>query len=430
MAQLKIYNDIVDEKERIMLRDWEGIDAICYKDIDDFLSKMDPKDKVIDIRLHCRGGDCVEGWAIYDALRRSKKEIWVTVEGECSSMATVILLAAPLERRTAYKNAHFCIHNPAVMWIETDYPARLTADSIEKVTEQMTEQAKLLRQEEDKMLNLYVQRTNATRGELVALMKKDTFITTDKAIELGFISKTLAPNTATRTNKTISQTTKPTVMAKPKVHVEQSKLNRLLAMCGLKKIEDLAQLKAQEITSADGSVFTVEREDGDPQVGDTAYPDGTYVMEDGTTIVVENQVITEISEPVTDPNDPNALDENELTEKVEELEEKVDELEKDLEEKDGEIKQLQEDKKELEEKIEAMKEARVLSADETHILAKVEKAGGRAWLDKVLGMRSTFTPENRKFKELSHSPESKETPTQKALRERREKADAKRANRK
>ena len=56
-------------------------------------------------------------------------------------------------------------------------------------------------------------------------------------------------------------------------------------------------MRDQKITAADGSEFTVEREDGDPQVGDTAYPDGTYTMEDGTVIVIEDNLITSITNP-------------------------------------------------------------------------------------------------------------------------------------
>lgn len=424
MATLKIYNDIVGEEEKILMKYLDGIDGICYKDIQEFLNAIPEDDKVIDIRLHCRGGDCVEGWAIYDALRRSKKTIYTTVEGECSSMATIILLAAPLERRTSYKNAHFCIHNPAATYLNTDFPKRLTADSIDTITDQMQEQARLLRQEEDKMLNLYVQRTKATRGELIALMKRDTFIDTEKAIELGFISKTLVPNTASKKRQFINSTSNKSKMAKEgKVRVERSLLNRVLAMCGLSKIEDVANMKAQEITSADGSVFTVEREEGDPQVGDTAYPDGTYVMDDGTTIKVENSIITEII-PADGGGDPNAtaLDENELLEKVDELEDKIDDQQE-------QIDQLEKEKDELENKLEALKGARVLSEDEKYILAKATKAGGREWIDKVVGMSSTFTPQNRKFTEGKNAPTG-ETPTQKALRERREKAAKKRAERK
>lgn len=412
MATLKIFNDIVGEDEKIQLQMWEGIDGVCFKDIDEFISAMDKNDNEIDIRIHCRGGDCIEGWAIYDKLRRSKKTISCTVEGECSSMATIILLAAPLERRFAYKNAHFCIHNPALGCPEIDYAVRLTADALDKNIDQLKIQAQALREEQQKILGLYVQRTNASRSELQALMDKDTYITSDRAMELGFISKTLSPLTASKTRTfNISKTT---IMNKKQVTVEKSLLKRLLAKAGVKRITDLS-MRAQVVTAADGTELTVEREDGDPQVGDAASPDGNFVLEDGTEIIVEDGVITSIIAPdgtVTD----EGMDEEELVEKVEELE--------------TENEELTEENEELKEELEALKRggARVLSADEKVILAKVSKAGGRKWLERVLDSKSTYTSQNRRFVEGGRRGVG-ESSTQARIREQRAAADAKRAAR-
>lgn len=420
MATLKIYNDIVGEEEKIMLQNWEGMDGVCYKDIDEFISSMPEDDDAIDIRIHCRGGDCVEGWAIYDKLRRSKKTITCTVEGECSSMATIILLAAPLERRFAYKNAHFCIHNPALACPELDRYTRLTADKLEKNIDQLKVQADSLRMEEKKILDLYVQRTNATRTELMALMALDTYVGTDEAIEMGFISKTLSPLTASKSRTFIN--IKPqtiTAMRKKFVKVESSKLNRLLAKAGLRRMSDL-RMKAMVVTAADGSELTIDREEGEPQVGDTATPDGEFVLDDGTVIIVEAGVITEII-PAADgePTDEGEgeLDENELIEQVETLVEENADLEQQVEE--------------LEQELEAKRGARVLSADERVILAKVNKAGGRKWLDKVLASKSTYTPANRRFVETGPSARrtTGETATQRKIREQRAEAARKRAAR-
>lgn len=415
MAILKIYNDIVGENEKIQLQMWEGIDGVCFKDIDEFLSAMDKNDNEIDIRIHCRGGDCIEGWAIYDKLRRSKKTITCTVEGECSSMATIILLAAPLERRFAYRNAHFCIHNPALGCPEIDYATRLTADALEKNIDQLKTQAQALRDEQQKILNLYVSRTSSSRSELQALMDKDTYISTDRAIEMGFICKTLSPLTASK-NRTFNIKNS-TAMNKKKVTVEKGVFNRLLAKAGLKRISDLT-MRAQVVTAADGTELTVEREDGDPQVGDVASPDGNFILEDGTEIIVEGGVITQIIAPdgtVTD----EGMDEDELIEKVEELE--------------TENEELTEENEELKEELEAFKSkgARVLSADEKVILAKVSKAGGRKWLDAVLSSSSTYTASNRRFVETraGRTRSASESSTQAAIRKQREDADAKRAAR-
>ena len=420
MATLKIFNDIVGEEEKIMLQNWEGMDGVCYKDIDEFISSMADDDNVIDIRIHCRGGDCVEGWAIYDKLRRSGKKITCTVEGECSSMATIILLAAPLERRFAYKNAHFCIHNPALCCPEMDWYTRLTADNLEKNIDQLKVQADNLRMEEKKMLDLYVQRTTATRSELVALMALDTYVGTQEAIEMGFISKTLSPLTASKTRTFTNIKSKQfTAMKKKFVKVESSKLNRLLAKAGLRRMSDL-RMKPMEVTAADGSELTVDREEGDPQVGDTASPDGEFVLDDGTVIMVEEGIITDII-PAGDGEttaEGDELDENELVEEVETLTEQNE--------------QLEERVTELEEELEAKRGARVLSSDERVILAKVAKAGGRAWLDKVLASKSTFNASNRRFVETGSSARrtTGETATQRKIREQKAEAARRRAARK
>lgn len=209
-------------------------------------------------------------------------------------------------------------------------------------------------------------------------------------------------------------------MKKKFIKVESGKLSRLLAKAGLRRMSDL-RMKAMIVTAADGSELTVDREEGDPQVGDTASPDGEFVMEDGTVIIVESGVITEIVPPADgEPTDEGEgeLDENELIEQVETLVE--------------ENEQLEQENEELKEELEAKRGARVLSSDEKVILAKVQKAGGRKWLDKVLNSKSTFNASNRRFVETGPSARRTvgETATQRKIREQRAEAARKRAARK
>ena len=89
-----------------------------------------------------------------------------------------------------------------------------------------------------------------------------------------------------------------------KTEVKASLLDKILAKLGVKSLEEAEQAvaepqakvepKAMELNTADGQTLTVEREEGDPQVGDKASPDGTFEMPDGKTIVVEDGVITDI----------------------------------------------------------------------------------------------------------------------------------------
>lgn len=416
MAKLRIYNAIVDEEEKVYLQDWYGTEGICYKDISEFLDSIEEGDNEVDIRLHCPGGECIEGWAIYDALRNSGKTITATIEGECSSMATIILLAAPKERRFGFANARMCIHNPAVAWLDLWSDERLTADEINNLKSKLTAQEASLLEEQKKILDLYVERTGADRTELQNLMNEDKFVDMARAAELGFISSTLAPNTD-RKNKS----SKSTKMAKEKITIESNLLKRLLSIAGFAKIEDV-KVVDQKITAADGTEFTVEREDGDPQVGDKAYPNGTYVLDDGTTIVVTDEVIESIT-PADDGNgDGGDDDANALKEQVNQLTAKVDDLTKQVEDLTSENETLKAENESL--------KAEAKTDDEKDILDIVAKAGGKAFLENLGNMSSTFNASNRKFVARGDGSQKgnagQETRAQRMLREQREAQEAKR----
>lgn len=415
MAKLRIYNEIVNEEDKVFLQDCYGTDGFCYKDIPEFLDSMEEGDNEIDIRLHCPGGDCIEGWAIYDALRNSGKTISATIEGECSSMATIILLAAPKERRYGFENARMCIHNPAVAWLDLWSDERLTADELANLKAKLTAQEASLIEEQNKILNLYVERTGADRTELQNLMNEDKYVDMARAAELGFIASTLAPNTDNKHSKLNK-------MAKEKVTIESGIFRKLLSLAGIAKIEDVKVID-QKITAADGTEFTVEREDGDPQVGDKAYPNGTYVLEDGTTIVVTDEIIESITPAGSGEDGGEGEDEKKkkcLEDQVEQLTAKVDEL-------TTQVNELKASNEALKSENETLK-AESKTDEEKEILDTVAKAGGKKWLDNLGNMSSTFNASNRKFVARGEGPsqQQEETRSQRMLREQREAQEAKR----
>lgn len=439
MAKLRIYNQIVNEEDKVFLQDWYGTDGVCYKDIPEFLDSMEEGDNEIDIKLHCPGGDCIEGWAIYDALRNSGKTISATIEGECSSMATIILLSAPKERRFGFENARMCIHNPAVAWLDLWSDERLTADEIKNLKAKLTAQEISLIEEQNKILSLYVERTGADREELQSLMNEDKYVDMARAAKLGFIASTLAPNTD---NKKKHKSSKSSKMAKEQIKIENRIVKKLLSMAGIAKIEDV-QILDQKITAADGTEFTVEREDGDPQVGDKAYPNGTYVLEDGTTIVVADEVIESITPADNgegEGGDGNGEGDgsNDLKAQVDNLTQQVADLTEQVNTLTSEKEALATDKANLESKVTdlgakvAALEPEAKTDEEKAILDVVNKAGGKAWLDGLKDMSSTFTASNRKF--VAHGDNSGgqqgETRAQRMLREQRERQEAKRKARK
>lgn len=345
MAKLFINKEIAPDADKAKF--WlTGEDSISFTDIQYFMDWIPSDDNRIDVEIHSCGGDCTEGYAIYDALRASGKEISCKVVGTCASMATVILLAAPAERRTAYEHASLCIHNPYADGALLK--GKVTPERLESI-------ASDLRAEKEKMLSLYVERTGKPREVLEAQMESDSWFTPEKAIELGFISSIVPAISAKK--EVINQNSIVMGKTEKEVKVQSSLLDRLLRKCGYAKIEDVPAV-ALTLTTSTGEELTVEREEGDIQVGDPASPDGEHVLEDGRTVVVQDGVITEIREPSSD-------------EDVEALKAQVEELKA--------------------ENAELKKNAK--TEDEISVLAEVEKAGG---IDKLKrAAASKYVPSGR-----------------------------------
>lgn len=342
MAKLFINKDIVADADK--MENWylTGVDGMSFSDVQDFLGWVAPDDNHIDIELHSCGGDVAEGYAIYDALRATGKEISATVVGRCASMATVILLAAPIERRKMYPHAKILIHSPYCPGID----GSIDIAALESLKAG-------LEAEREKMLSLYVERCGVDRSLLEEQMAKETWFGGEIAKQLGFVSEVIMPKSA-------KVVTNDKVMTKKEkeVTVSKSLLDRVLAKCGYAKIEDVPAV-ALELTTAGGDVLTVEREEGDPQVGDSASPDGEHVMPDGKTIVVTDGVITEIRE-AEEGNDETAA----LEARIAELEQQVSDL-----------------------------TANAKTEDEINILAAVENAGGIEKLTKAAA--SKYIPSGR-----------------------------------
>mgnify|MGYP001740650402 FL=1 len=418
MAVLKIYNDIVDDQEKLVLQE-AGTDSTTFSDIRDFISNLSPDDPDIDIRLHCDGGDCVEGWSIYDALRQTDKKISATVEGKCSSIATIILLTAPLERRYAYRNASICIHNPALAGYEVR-SERLTSEELEQQADKMRNLASQLRVETGKLLDLYVNRTGSDRKLLSELMDKDIYIDMQTAMALGFIGSILPEMNDSKKQFKFKNNKE---MTKGKIECDANAVQRVCSLFGVEKIEDINDIKIidQYITSSSGDGFTVEREDGDPQVGDIAYPDGDYVMDDGSHVIVQDGVITDItrvddSEPSEPGDEDGDLTPDQQQAVIDNLQAQIDDFKKQIASKDDEISALK---------------GNQTTDEQREILTLIAKAGGKKWLDKITSMKSTFTTKNRTF--VAHKTpgqgDGKETKTQRMIREAKE-ANAKKRNRK
>lgn len=377
MAILKLYSDIQTEEQKSVARWWGEVEGTSFNDVAAFCEALPDDDPVIELHLHSNGGSVSEGWSIYDRLRATGKEIHAIVEGKAASMATVILMAAPKENRRSYENAEILIHNPYILT-----GGAFTADELARLEREM-------RKDQDKILDLYVDRCSdaeddeekrqALREELQKVMDEDVYITPARAMELGLIGEIIPPVSAKADGHSIKPN-KVKEMKDEKTEVKQSLLNKMLAKLGFKSIDEVKF--GMDLNTADGQTLTVEREEGSPEVGDKATPDGEHVMPDGSTIVVVEGVITEIKPADTGADgdgDGKKGDDDDPDDEVAALQARIEELEAENEDL----------KKQLEE---AGKNAK--SVEDMKVLNAVAMAGGA---DKVLAkIQSNYKPATRK----------------------------------
>ena len=81
---------------------WGGLSGMSFLDIDKFIASIPENDEQINLTINCRGGMTDQALAMYDALRATGKTISAEVIGECSSSATLLLLAARADLRKAH----------------------------------------------------------------------------------------------------------------------------------------------------------------------------------------------------------------------------------------------------------------------------------------------------------------------------------------
>lgn len=218
------------------------------------------------VHIHSCGGDCFEGFAIYDYLVNTGKTITTIVEGLCASIATVIFLAGSVRQLT--ENSRFLIHNPSV-WTEG------TAEEIAQVLT-------LIQAEQDKILNFYVEKTGTDAATLQALMNEDIIINPDKALELKFATQIIE-----------------TVVA---MVAHQNAKHKNLILNSIKLHSKNKKMKAEKKTKFQGLVatFSAFKNEFKAVTEDAAATVNSVTLDDNTVIYFAEDAIAEGIEVFTD----------------------------------------------------------------------------------------------------------------------------------
>lgn len=278
-AHIYIYG-IIDWSQDEFASEWGLVNLKAIKQQVD--AQKDAKS--LTVHIHSPGGVVSEGFAIHDFLRSQGKPVTTIIEGECASIATVIALAGDTRKMTS--NSEFMIHMPWGM-------AAGESEDIQKYADE-------LKRNEDKIADFYAQKTKLDKTSILDMMKKETFMSAEEALQHGFITEIatvmravalLKPDTNSKSKK----------MAKEGLTKEEAQGLFSKFEEKMKNLFGGNKPQAKLVQDANGTEidFTELEEDDTPSVGDKATVDGSaaegeYVMPSGETFVFTGGELTEI----------------------------------------------------------------------------------------------------------------------------------------
>jgi ATP-dependent Clp protease protease subunit len=229
VGELAIYSDIGA---------W-GVTANHFRQALDGLGDVD----TLKVRIASDGGDIATGFAIYNMLASHPAHKVVTVEGLAASMASVVAMVGDEVRIP--KNAMLMIHNP---WGSITG----SADQIESFAEALN----IMR---ENIVDAYVQRTGLTAEKVAVLMDKETWLSAEKAVKLGFADTVIEPAemkasvNLTKFNKVPASFGKVSVNSQESVMTEktaeQLAAEKAEKVAATKAVRDSLKAQAKEVRS-------------------------------------------------------------------------------------------------------------------------------------------------------------------------------------
>lgn len=291
-----------------------------------------PGNEPLHILIDSPGGDGELAFDMYDYLRNHKRPVITECTGQCASAASILFLAG--DKRIA--GCPIMIHNP---WT-----------TVQGDSTQLQEASEWIAKFEKRCEKFYAEKTGLDEKTISNLMNKETYIAPREAVSLKFATQA-KPTAMALVHKSDKLNTKK--MAKTKKG--ETKLQKILALL---LGDDDPEANMLELTAANGDTIVIDREEGEPQAGDTASPDGTHTMPDGSTIVIEEGIITEIIPA----------------------------------ENGEEIQQLRAENAQLKEQLATLRTS-TKTVEEINQLNAIKMAGGAQWLAKQC---STYKPQTRK----------------------------------
>ena len=148
--------------------DWFGMEAVSAKSISNALPD-DGSDIVLEVNSN--GGLVTVGSDIYTMLKQYPGNVTAEVTGMAASAASVAIMAA--DTVVISPTAQMMIHKALLGYVSGN------SDDLDKASN-------ALKASDQGIVNAYVAKTGKSENEVMELMRNETYMSAQKAVELGF----------------------------------------------------------------------------------------------------------------------------------------------------------------------------------------------------------------------------------------------------
>ena len=153
-----------------------GMEATSPRSVADALAKGNGERA--EVEINSGGGEIFAASEIYTALRNYAGGVHIRIVGLAASAASIIAMAGESEMTPT---GMMMIHN-----------VQSSADGDYR---QMEHTAGILRDANHAIISAYVAKTGRPEAEIAAMMDAETWITADRAVELGLVDRVMQPDT-------------------------------------------------------------------------------------------------------------------------------------------------------------------------------------------------------------------------------------------
>lgn len=182
---INVHGEIISNDDK-WIYDWFEIESFCPKDLENAITSANGEE--ISLLINSPGGDVNAASDMRSTLKAYKGKSKAIITGISASAATVLMTGA--DTVEAYVTAVFIVHQASTYTFGN-------SDDIQKTKNMLDEYNRAI-------ANSYAEKTGKTVDECLQLMKDETWMSVEKALDNKLIDKIITDSTAFNSSVTNS----------------------------------------------------------------------------------------------------------------------------------------------------------------------------------------------------------------------------------